>query len=221
MDVLIIDPSAFARACTVAGLEAAAGLAIEAGPSINAIDRAIPPDLILFQTAERRFTGSPLARQLALAARRWPDTPALIVADFFDTGEMVATIRAGAQGFLPSSASIDSMRSAIRLLVEGIAVYPAWLTTALRSGPVAAELPVAPRAAQAAVASNRMTMLTRRQQQVLQLLALGSSNKTIAQHLQISESTVKVHIRAIMTRNDVSNRTQLVAHFLKGNGADA
>src|SRR3546814_3753593 len=56
-------------------------------------------------------------------------------------------------------------------------------------------------------------MLTPRQQDVLLLLARGLSNKAIASQLEISESTVKVHIRAIMERTGMMNRTQIVAHF--------
>ena len=49
---------------------------------------------------------------------------------------------------------------------------------------------------------------------VIGVLATGLSNKAIARRLGISESTVKVHIRAIMAATGVSNRTQLVARFL-------
>lgn len=56
--------------------------------------------------------------------------------------------------------------------------------------------------------SGAASKLTPRQQDVLKLLAFGKSNKEIAQHLQLSEGTVKVHVTAILRSFSVSNRTQ-------------
>jgi DNA-binding NarL/FixJ family response regulator len=58
--------------------------------------------------------------------------------------------------------------------------------------------------------------LTPRQQEVVAILAKGLSNKAIASQLGISESTVKVHVRAIMSAVGVRNRTQFVARFFAG-----
>ncbi|MBL4906071.1 MAG: response regulator transcription factor, partial [Sneathiella sp.] len=61
-------------------------------------------------------------------------------------------------------------------------------------------------------AGQNMHALTRRQKNVLDLMAKGQSNKEIAQALQLAESTVKVHITAIFRTLGVSNRTQAVLH---------
>ncbi len=60
----------------------------------------------------------------------------------------------------------------------------------------------------------RFNGLTVRQRDVLRLLSVGLSNKAIAKELLISESTVKVHIRAIMEQTGVHNRTQIITHFM-------
>ena len=58
-------------------------------------------------------------------------------------------------------------------------------------------------------------MLTNREQQVLQLIAKGLSNREISRHLSISESTAENHIHNIYTKLQISNRAQAVAHVLQ------
>ena len=213
INVLVIDPSSFSRACTVAGLKSTAEFVIEACTAIVECEPDVEPDLILFQSTEIGSAGSVLARELALASRRWPSAATLVVADHIDLDEMLATIRNGARGLLTSTTSVDCTRSAIRLLVNGIGVYPAELEAFLHG--VSPETVAVPAVGGSPFEPGRLNTLTKRQQDVLHLLALGSSNRAIAERLQISESTVKVHIRAIMALNGASNRTQIVAHFLK------
>jgi DNA-binding NarL/FixJ family response regulator len=212
ISVLVIDPSSFSRACTVAGLKSTAEFVIEACAAVAGCGPDIEPDLILFQSTEVGAAGSVLTSELTLALRRWPGAAALVVADHIGLEEMLATIRSGARGLLTSTTSVDCTRSAIRLLINGIGVYPAELAAFLHG--VSPET-AASGAGDTPFESNRLNTLTKRQQDVLHLLAAGSSNRAIAERLQISESTVKVHIRAIMALNGASNRTQIVAHFLK------
>lgn len=211
--VLVVDPSDFSRACTVAGLGSASEFTIESCATIAQCERDIAADLILFQSSEGVIGSGGLAAQLTLAARRWPRAASLVVSAQTDVEEMLQAIRAGAQGLLTSTVSVECMRSAILLLVNGIAVFPLALSDYLRRTPQSVAGPPAEPASP--FEAGRLSTLTKRQQDVLQLLALGFSNKAIAQRLAISESTVKVHIRAIMAQNGATNRTQLVAHFLK------
>ena len=213
--VLVVDASDFDRACTVAGLRTAPELRVEACASVTESERIGPPDIILFQAAGSRFATSALSHQLKLAARRWPRAPTLVVADHANVTDMLKTIQAGTQGLLPSSVSVDCIRSAIQLLVNKIAIQPMQLTAFLVREQRLEAIQAKPLTA---FAMDRLASLTKRQRDVLKLLAQGLSNKGIAQQLRISESTVKVHIRAIMAQNGASNRTQIVAHFLQRNG---
>lgn len=211
--VLVVDPSDFSRACTVAGLGSGSDFTIESCAAIAQCERDVAADLILFQVTAGVIGSGELANQLASAARRWPRSASLVVAAQIDIDEMLQAIRSGAQGLLTSTASVECMRSAILLLVNGIAVFPLALSDYLRRAPQQAAGPTPEPGS--SFEAGRLSTLTKRQQDVLQLLALGFSNKAIAQRLAISESTVKVHIRAIMAQNGATNRTQLVAHFLK------
>jgi DNA-binding NarL/FixJ family response regulator len=196
----------------VAGLESSSELTIESCAGVREYEAVTAPDLVLFQVSGPATEFTVLAAQVTLASICWPDAAALIVSDHVGSSEILAAIRAGAQGLLTSNASVDCIRSAILLLVNEIGVYPTELADLLRPG--ATELIAAPPPPVQPVEPGRLTTLTRRQREVVQLLALGFSNRMIAERLDISESTVKVHIRAIMAQNGASNRTQIVAHFL-------
>lgn len=218
--VLVVDPTSFSRECTVAGLVGVEGLSIEACATLGEGRSDYNPDILLFQIAEPVSRDSSLPLQLAVGTRRWPSSAALVVGDHNTVGQMLVTVGAGAKGLLPATTSVESIQRTIKLIVDGLVVYPVEITGALKrlagdegiSRPGPSSPPI--------FDSERANTLTKRQQDVLELLALGSSNKTIAQTLNISESTVKVHIRAIMMQNGVSNRTQIVAQFLKKNGHD-
>jgi DNA-binding NarL/FixJ family response regulator len=209
--VLVIDPSEFGRACTVAGLEAAPGLDVHSCETVACCPITVAPHLVLFQTVSAGVT---LNHEITLAAQRWPATRLLVVADHVEDHEMIATIRAGAQGLLASSASLACLHSAILLLANDIGVYPTSLAAHLhkRAPPPG---PAPDQQAAGYRSTGCLTMLTKRQQDVLYLLAAGASNKAIARRLRISESTVKVHLRNISSRNGATNRTQIVAYFLK------
>lgn len=211
VNVLVVDESDFSRACMVAGLKPATELTIESCAAVAACEPLVAPNLVLFRISGP-VNHPALAERLALASERWPHAAALVVSDHVDSSEIVAAIRAGAQGLLTSDASVECIRSAILLLVNGAGVYPAAIADLLQLDMTdASAAPPAP----APVEPGRLATLTKRQREVVQLLALGFSNRAIAERLEISESTVKVHIRAIMAQNGASNRTQVVAHFLK------
>jgi len=218
--VLVVDPTSFSRECTVAGLAGVAGLSIEACATLSECRPDHTPDVLLFQVAEPVSTGSSMPLQLGSANRRWPNSAAIVVGDHITVGQMLATVSAGAKGVLPATASVESIQLALKLIIDGLVVYPVEIVAALKRLTGDEGTSRAGASARPIFDSERANTLTKRQQDVLELLALGSSNKTIAQTLNISESTVKVHIRAIMTQNGVSNRTQIVAQFLKKNGHD-
>lgn len=215
INVLIVDEGDLSRACMVAGLESSPELMIESCTEIAEHQGATVPDLVLFQISRPTIDFAKLAAQVALVSERWPRAAALVVSDHVDGSAALEAVRAGARGLLTAEASVECLRSAILLLVNEIGVYPAALAELLRAE---AEDPSSPPPVPPLVADpGQLASLTKRQQEVVQLLALGFSNRAIAERLDISESTVKVHVRAIMAQNGASNRTQVVAHFLKSN----
>jgi DNA-binding NarL/FixJ family response regulator len=120
-----------------------------------------------------------------------PQTPILVAADCDDPERAHRILRAGARGFLPASYSLKVLIGALERVRTGGTYVPLTLTEAA---------PTADRAPWRA--------LTRRQCDVLELIAEGKANKLIADALNMSESTVKAHVKQIIRRLKVANRTQ-------------
>jgi DNA-binding NarL/FixJ family response regulator len=120
-----------------------------------------------------------------------PQTPILVAADCDDPERAHMILRAGARGFLPASHSLKVLIGALERVRTGGTYVPLSLTEAV---------PAAERAPWRA--------LTPRQCDVLALIAEGKANKLIADALNMSESTVKAHVKQIIRRLKVANRTQ-------------
>ncbi len=133
---------------------------------------------------------------ISLLAAAAPQTPILVAADCDDPERALAILHAGARGFLPTSYSLKLLLGALDRLRAGGNYVPLALTEAV---------PVTP-AAKAELAPWRE--LTPRQRDVLALISEGKSNKLIADALTMSESTVKAHVKQIIRRLNVANRTQ-------------
>jgi DNA-binding NarL/FixJ family response regulator len=133
---------------------------------------------------------------LELLADAAPRTPILVAADCDDPSQARAILRAGARGFLPTSLSLKVLVAALERVRAGGSYVPLVLS----------EAGAAPAAQPAA--DHPWCELTRRQRDVLALISEGRSNKLIADALNMSESTVKAHVKQIIKRLRVANRTQ-------------
>lgn len=129
--------------------------------------------------------------QLSAAA---PQVPILVAADCDDPERARLILRSGAQGFLPTHLSLKILVAALERVRAGGSYVPLSLTEAGDAAEAAAPLP--------------RHELTRRQRDVLALLSEGKPNKLIADALAMSESTVKAHVKQIIKRLQVANRTQ-------------
>lgn len=131
------------------------------------------------------------------AIRQKIPTARLIILTTFDQDEDIYRgLRAGAKAYLLKDAPRDDLLKCVRAVHEGQTIIPP---------PIAAKL------------ADRLTTsgLTRREIQVLQLVADGKGNKEIAVALSISEGTVKTHVSSILAKLDAADRTQAVTIALK------
>jgi len=133
---------------------------------------------------------------ITLLAAAAPQTPILVAAECDDPERAHAILRAGARGFLPTSHSLKVLMAALERVRTGGTYVPLALTEA------------APSANVGRAQRTPWRELTRRQRDVLELIAEGKSNKLIADALRMSESTVKAHVKQIIRRLNVANRTQ-------------
>jgi DNA-binding NarL/FixJ family response regulator len=133
---------------------------------------------------------------VALLAAAAPHTPILVAAECDDPERALAILRAGARGFLPTSHSLKVLIGALERVRAGGTYVPLVLSEA------------APAATAGRPRHSPWSELTRRQCDVLALIAQGKANKLIADSLNMSESTVKAHVKQIIRRLNVANRTQ-------------
>ncbi|KAA0678134.1 MULTISPECIES: response regulator transcription factor [Alphaproteobacteria] len=125
--------------------------------------------------------------------------PLLVISGSDEVADIVDSVRLGARGYILKTSSTAVLEHAISLALTGETFLP--LPRAVLSGNVAAEV--------ARPSGQILDRLTDRQRDVFQLLLAGHSNKEIARELGVLEGTVKVHVRAIMQKLGVRNRTQV------------
>lgn len=111
-----------------------------------------------------------------------------------------ASFAAGADGFLHKDISYDAMLESLRLVMLGEKVFPSRLLSEIVSG-------MAGGTRQYALAGNRRN-LSGREVEILRCLVAGYSNKMIGNRLNITETTVKVHLKSILRKIGAANRTQ-------------
>jgi DNA-binding NarL/FixJ family response regulator len=147
----------------------------------------------------------------ALAAIRaaFPALPVVIVSASENKQDIKAALRLGALGFVSKASSADVLENALRLVLAG----DIYLPSGIMLGPDGQPGADWSRGLDEPPARG----LTDRQAQVMRLMARGESNKQIARALNLSESTVKVHVTAILRALGVTSRAQaIVAAFQQG-----
>ncbi len=126
---------------------------------------------------------------IAQLSAQHPNTPIIVVTSSNDPKDSQRALKAGALGYMSKAMKSDDMLNAIKLMLSnGISIHPNHPSTPESS----------------------LADLTPRQQEVLTLLCNGESNKRIALNLDLSEHTVKLHVRAILQALNAENRTQAV-----------
>jgi DNA-binding NarL/FixJ family response regulator len=155
-------------------------------------------DLILIGAATAEHVD---LAQLESVREALPTVPVVVIAENGNPHRARQILSAGARGFLPTSLSLKVLIGALDLVLAGGVYVPSSLLDAAphRHGPGwdGEDRPSEP-----------WSELTRRQRDVLALISQGKSNKLIADALSMSESTVKAHVKQIIKRLHVSNRTQ-------------
>jgi DNA-binding NarL/FixJ family response regulator len=137
-------------------------------------------------------------------AKQAPSVKVVLIDMADDPEVFLECVRAGAVGYLLKDASAADVISAVRSVAQGQAICPSQLSMPLFRT-VARQWTSVP--------SSRIKLelgLTRRQQQLVPLIAQGLTNKEIASHLNLSEQTVKNHIHRMLRRVGASDRLQVV-----------
>jgi len=197
--VMIVDDHKVVREGLRAFLELQDGMEVigEAADGEEAIGAAerLRPDVILMDLVMPKLDGVGAMRALR---ERVPECRVIVLTSFLEDDRLLPAIQAGAAGYLLKDVEPAELARAVRT---------AYVGEALLSPAVAARLvrAVADGGAPGALERDR---LTRREREVLELIARGRSNKRIALELEISEKTVKAHVGHLLAKLGVSDRTQ-------------
>lgn len=201
--VALVDDQELVRTGFAMVVEAAGDMTVvaEAADGAQAVAdlAARSVDVVLMDIRMPRMDGIEATRRLVDR----PCAPKVIVLTTFDLDEYAyAALRAGASGFLLKDASAESVLTAIRTVHSGEAVIAPSTTRRMLAHLVEAR-PTGPDEAAVAV-------LTERERQVLQEIALGYANPEIARRLFLSEATVKTHIGRILAKLRLRDRVHIV-----------
>jgi len=197
--VLIVDDHAVVREGlrTFLQLQDRIEVVGEAGDGEEALEQAarLRPDVILMDLLMPRLDGVSAMRELRTRAS---PSRVIVLTSFLDDDRLMPAIEAGAAGYLLKNVEPAELARAVRAAHAG---------EALLDPTVAARL-VQRIAARPSATGFESRRLTRREHEVLELIARGRSNKRIASALDISEKTVKTHVGHVLAKLGVSDRTQ-------------
>ena len=197
--VLLVDDHAVVREGLRNFLALQDGLEIvgEASDGNEAIEQAqrLGPDVILMDLVMPGLDGIGAMRQLRA---RSPASRVIVLTSFLEDERVLPAIQAGAAGYLLKNVEPAELARAIRAAHAGEAIID----------PTAAAGLVRAIADDARPRVEEPERLTRRERDVLELIARGRSNKRIALELGISEKTVKTHVGHLLAKLGVTDRTQ-------------
>ena len=154
------------------------------------------PDLVLY--AKPAHDADP-AEAVEAIRDDLPDVPVLVMAETLVAAEFSACLNVGVSGYLLSDISREALLHSIRLMLIGEKVFATQLARVWLSGGLEKRLHCAKK-----LDHN----LTNRESEILGCLLEGESNKSIARKLEITESTVKIHMKSLLRKINVQNRTQ-------------
>lgn len=194
----------------------ALALIIGNGPYLNVIGSAstcaaardlvagASPNVLLLDVALPDGDGLSLVPELK---RLSPETSILVLTSFADEKTLLRAIDSGVSGFIGKNHPIADVLAAIRQAAEGEIVMPASLLVGLLSRTAQAH--------RSSLAEADGEPLTPREQEILMQLAHGRSNLSIATQLGISATTVRTHIRNLLSKLGVHSRLAAVAFALQ------
>ena len=170
--------------------------------------RALKPDLVLMDVNMPDSTGVDGVAAIRAAGFA---TPIIMLTVSEDDDDLFESIKAGANGYLLKNVRPEQLFEDMRGVMRGEApIAPAVaskLLDALRTGGIPARGQATP--------APQDTILTRRESEILQLVANGLSNKEIANELTITEGTVKNHVHNALEKLHLTNRVQAAAYAVR------
>jgi DNA-binding NarL/FixJ family response regulator len=174
----------------------------EASSGEEAIERAaeLTPDVVFMDVRMPGMSGIEATRQIRAAS---PETKVILITIDESRGAISEAIQAGVSGYLLKDASSDALIDAARNAVEGRAViHPQLTKTFIEEAAMGTPGPDD---------GPTTTPLSKREREILQMVANGATTKEVARDLGISPHTVKTHLERIFEKLGANDRAQAVA----------
>ncbi|WP_131741088.1 response regulator [Actinomadura roseirufa] len=213
--ILVVDDQTVVREGLVLLLELLPGLEVAGsagdGEQAVAMVAELRPDVVLMDLRMPRVDGVEATRRIK---RDHPGVEIVVLTTYADDESIFAALRAGARGYLTKDAGADEIARAV---------------AAVRGGAAQLDPAVQRRLVEAVAGDERPRRqgrgglpdgLTRREAEVLALIARGRSNTEIAGDLFISEATVKTHINNLFAKAGLRDRAQAVTYAFQNDLAD-
>ena len=181
-----------------------------AAPIDDLMTSRIQSDQLLFLIVHTGDDFDAAVEQVKFLRHHYPNARTAIVVTRYRLDELVAAFRAGVNGYFVDVTSCEVFAKSVELVMMGETVFPpAFLSLALVD-----DSHVSSRGSSGSEGGTVLTTdsinprLSPREKTILRCLIEGDSNKCIARKIEIAEATVKVHIKAILRKIHVQNRTQ-------------
>ncbi|AMB99769.1 LuxR family transcriptional regulator [Aerococcus urinaehominis] len=197
IDVLIVDDHEMVRlgVASFINIQADMQVVAEASNGQEGYDLAMSyqPDVILMDVVMDQMDGITATKKILAD---WPQAKILMVTSFLDDDMLYPALEAGAAGYLLKTSSAQEIAQAIRQVDQGEEVLTDKVSDKIRTDQFKKQ------------EKTKHDDLTKRELEVLLLVAQGKTNQEIAQDLFISLKTVKTHVSNILAKLEVEDRTQ-------------
>lgn len=199
--VLVADDHLVVREGLVVMLQGAGefdvvGQAFDGQEAISLAEK-LRPDVILIDVQMPGIGGIEAIRQIK---KRVPKAQVVVLSSFDQEEYIYQSIQAGAKGYVLKDSELEELLDVVRAAARGESLLPAHIATKL---------------VRRVSAAKRGHDLTKREYEVLCLMAKGMRNREIAKHLNITERTVKNHVTQVIAKLGVKSRTEAVTQALK------
>jgi two-component system, NarL family, nitrate/nitrite response regulator NarL len=233
--ILVVDDELLVRECLIEAMKSTFSQTMILGAgSIAELAHPFGMEvaLVIFKVKSQPVPRERMAHDIRTIAEHFPQAPVVVIASCDDPADIEIAGASGAQGVIPITASLKIAVAAVQLVLAGGDYFPRQIheSSQPREGmmrsPYFSEFNGALSLSQKRLQQSRdlsgddaidvpgeiglMSTLTAREAEVLAALQKGYPNKWIAHHLNLSENTVKAHIRKIMRKLHATNRTEAV-----------
>jgi two-component system nitrate/nitrite response regulator NarL len=166
----------------------------------------IQPDLFIVDGSS---SSEELLTSIKLLKAQHPNTKLVVVADKFDISFARLGIEAGADGFCLTTSNREVLIKSLELVMTGEKIVPGALVLSILNETTSNAKPDQDSAMAAPLRHEAgIHRLSPREAEILRSLMRGEPNKVIAKRLDVTEATVKVHVKAILRKVGAANRTQ-------------